>query len=119
VAMLMTAMLGLTEHPVMTWRPSTGVGALTLGNTAAAVADPAYQRLVHRWVRHALGLAEPPAVRVGLLGYGAIGAEHVEAVRAVDGLTLGAVVDKNPARLTAVQALVPDVATYDDADRLI
>jgi predicted dehydrogenase len=119
VDVLLTAMSGLTEHPVMSWRPSTGVGLTTLGCTAATVDAPVFHRLVHRWVRHALGLTEPRPRRVGMLGFGAIGVEHVDALASVAGLELAAVCDRVPARLQAARELVPAVATYDDPDDLL
>ena len=119
VDVLLTAMAGLTEHPVMTWRPAASVGLFTLGSDPAAVASSDYQRLVHRWLRHALGVRDGAPVRVGLLGYGAIGHEHSEAIAAVAGLELAAVCDKSPARIAAARSLVPDLHAYDDADALI
>jgi predicted dehydrogenase len=119
VEVLATAMTGLAEHPVMTWRPATGVGALTCGTRAETLRDPAYLRLVHRWVRHALGMRDAPTLRVGLLGYGAIGDEHARALTAVDGLELVAVCDTNPARIDAARLLAPDLTSYADGVDLL
>ena len=119
VEVLVTAMSGLSEHAVMTWRPATHVGMLSVGSEPATLADPSYRRLVHRWVRRALGRRDRPEVRLGLLGFGAIGPEHAAAVAAVDGLRLTAVCDKVPARLDAARALSADVAAYTDADELL
>jgi predicted dehydrogenase len=119
VEVLLTAMTGLAEHPVMTWRPSTGVGVLTVGTEPSTLGDPAYRVLVHRWLRHALGVADGPAVRIGILGYGAIGHEHNEAIQAVPGLELVAVCDRNPLRLDAARLLAPDVVAHDDGDALL
>jgi predicted dehydrogenase len=74
---------------------------------------------VHRWIRHALDLADGPAVRVGILGYGAIGHEHNEAISAVSGLTLSGVCDRDPRRVDAARLLAPDVTSYDDGDALV
>ena len=115
VEVIFTAMSGLTEHPLMTWRPATGVGVLSCGSRAATIGDPAYRRLVHRWVRHAIGMPDAAPVRVGLLGYGAIGDEHARALVAVDGLELGAVCDTNPARVEAARSLASDLTSYADA----
>jgi predicted dehydrogenase len=119
VEVLLTARMGLAEEPVMTWRPSTHVGVLTCGGRPETLADPAYLRLVHRWVRHAAGLPDRPPVRIGMLGFGAIGDEHAAAVAAVDGLELAAVCDSNPARIAAAHALAPGLRTYGDAADLL
>jgi scyllo-inositol 2-dehydrogenase (NADP+) len=119
VEVLLTAMAGLHEHPVMTWRQSANVGLFTVGSRAATTGDPAYQRLVHRWLRRVWGLRDDRPVRVGLLGYGAIGDEHSQAIAAVDGLELVAVCDRSPARVEAARLLAPELAGYDDADNLV
>jgi predicted dehydrogenase len=119
VEVLLTAMSGLVVHPVMTWRPVTGVGVLSFGSRATTLRDPAYLRLVHRWVRHALGLRDAPPLRVGLLGYGAIGDEHARALVAVDGLELAAVCDTNPARVDAARLVAPDLTSYADGEDLL
>jgi len=119
VAVQLRVSVGLVEQPVATWRPGTGVGAFTLGGTAPALADPAVQRLVHRWLRAALGVRDAPSVGVGLLGYGAIGAEHNAAIQAVEGLRLAAVCDRNAQRLDAARAVSPDLAAYDHAEALL
>ncbi|MDQ1705187.1 MAG: scyllo-inositol 2-dehydrogenase, partial [Frankiaceae bacterium] len=119
VDVLLTAMVGLSEQPVMTWRPATRVGLLSVGVQPQTLADPSYRRVVHRWLRHALTVGDRPDVRVALLGYGAIGAEHAAAIAAVDGLQLHAVCDKSPTRLEAARLLAPDVAAYGDGDDLL
>jgi predicted dehydrogenase len=119
VEVLLTAMSGLTEHAVMTWRPSTRVGVLTTGSRPQTLDDPAFRRLVHRWIRHALGRRDGGAVAIGLLGFGAIGVEHIDAIGAVEGLRLAAVCDKSSARLDVVRRTAPDVVTYADADVLL
>jgi predicted dehydrogenase len=57
--------------------------------------------------------------RVGLLAYGAIGHEHNLAVRSTAGLTLSAVCDVNPDRLTAARELAPDAKTFTDATAML
>lgn len=54
-------------------------------------------------------------VRIGLLGYGAIGHEHNRAIQATPGLTLAAVCDRDPARIEAARALAPDARAFADA----
>src|SRR4051812_6782492 len=119
VEVLVTAMSGLTEHAVMTWRAATGVGVFSTGTTAATLGDSGYRLLVQRWLRHALGLVEAPDIRVGVLGYGAIGHEHNQAISRVDGLVLSAVCDQNPTRIDAARTLAPDVLAFADGEQLL
>jgi scyllo-inositol 2-dehydrogenase (NADP+) len=119
VAVLLVASVGLVDQPVLTWRPATSTAAWTLGSTPEAVADHETGRMFAALLRLMSGTAEPPVVRVGLLGYGAIGHEHSRAVRAVPGLELTAVCDSRPDRLTAATAVAPDLATTSNADALI
>jgi predicted dehydrogenase len=119
VEVLATAMDGLDPHAVLLWRPATGVGLLTTGSRPDTLRAPAFRRLVHRWLRHCLGIPDAADVRVGLLGYGAIGAEHAAAIEAVEGLRLAAVCDVNPDRVAAARALVPDIAVRADAAALL
>ena len=58
-------------------------------------------------------------IKVGLLAYGAIGDEHNKAVRATEGLTLHAVCDTNPERLTAALQISPDAKTFSDANEML
>jgi len=58
-------------------------------------------------------------IRVGLLAYGAIGNEHSQAIRAVEGLTLTAVADTNPERLAAAKDLAPDITTFSDSTEML
>lgn len=119
VDVLAAAMIGLTEHAVLTWRPSTGIGLCTVGPTAQTLSAPEFRRLLHRWVRHALGTADGPDVRIGILGYGAIGHEHNHAIADVDGLRLVAACDQNPLRLSAAAELAPGLATFSDGEDLL
>lgn len=114
---LLTANVRLVDHAVAAQRG--GVGLLTLGSRPEVLADPAYQRLVHRVVRHLLGEVDGPAVRVGVLGYGAIGHEHNRAIQAVEGLELAAICDANPDRIAAARTLSPDVAAHSDGAALL
>ncbi len=83
----------LADHAVCTWRPSTGLGMFTLGSGGRVLADPAYHRLIGRWLRHALGVLDAPPVRVGLLGTADSAAAHHMAVEATEGLEMTAVCD--------------------------
>jgi scyllo-inositol 2-dehydrogenase (NADP+) len=109
VEVLLTANSAFRDHPVATWRPATSVGTLTLDCAGASLDDPALARLVHRLLRHALGLRDAAPVRIGMLGYGAIGSEHAAAIAATAGLDLAAVCDPVAARVEAARAYAPDV----------
>ena len=109
VEVLLTASSAFADHAVATWRPATGVGTLTLGSTAATYASPEFGRLVVRLLRRLLGRTDERAVRVGMLGYGAIGHEHALAIGATQGLELVAVCDPVAARVEAARTLAPAV----------
>jgi len=111
--------VGLTEHPVLTWRESSRTAAWTLGSTAGSVADRDATRMLVAMLRMMCAVDEPAEVGVGLLGYGAIGHEHSRAVRAVSGLRLAAVCDTSDLRLQAASESAPGVATTTSADALI
>jgi scyllo-inositol 2-dehydrogenase (NADP+) len=111
---LLTANWQLHDHPVATVR--RGVGTLA---TFSLPVDPATHRLLHRVVRAALRIADGPDVRVGILGYGAIGHEHNAAVAATRGLTLAAVCDRNADRVAAALGLAPHARAVPDAESLL
>ena len=119
VEVLRSAQVGLAVHPVTTWRGRTGTGVVTLGTHPGSVGDRVTLHAVLELVHRASGEPAPAAVRVGLLGYGAIGHEHSRAVRAVDGLTLTAVCDSAAARREAAEVAARGVATTAAADALI
>ncbi|MGB7981704.1 MAG: Gfo/Idh/MocA family oxidoreductase [Candidatus Nanopelagicales bacterium] len=119
VQVLRTARLGLVDHPVLTWRPATGTGVLSVASTPEAIGERTMLRLLVAVLREIAGRPSPAPVRVGLLGYGAIGAEHSRAVRAVDGLSLAAVCDTSPERLEVALAAAPGVVTSASAQDLI
>ena len=119
VEVLLAAYMGLDAQPIATWRPQTSTAALTLGSVPASVGQRVYARALTSLVRHVAGEAAAPSVRVGLLGYGAIGHEHSRAVRAVDGLTLAAVCDASASRLDAALSAAPGIAATRDADELL
>lgn len=54
-------------------------------------------------------------MRIGLLGFGAIGHEHAAAIHAVPDLELAAVCDPNEERLAVALEQSPSVATFTDA----
>lgn len=99
VERLLVTRHGLGEQPVCTWRPATGLGMFTLGSGEATLADPAYHRLVGRWLRHALGVLDAPPTRVGLLGVPELVAAHLAGVEGTDGLETAVVCDGGTSRL--------------------
>ena len=119
VEQLLTANSAFHDHVVASWRPGTGVGALTVGSTPETYADPAFARLLHRLLRRLLGQADAAPVRVGMLGYGAIGHEHAAALGLVDGLELAAVCDPVPARVEAARAYAPDLRGHSAGEDLL
>ncbi len=119
VRVLRTARLGLTDHAVLTWRPATSTGVWTMGTSPGAVADRDATRLLVQVARELVGQPAPEPIRIGLLGYGAIGHEHSRAVRAVDGLVLTAVCDTSPERLSVAKDAAPGIMTTTSADELL
>jgi scyllo-inositol 2-dehydrogenase (NADP+) len=119
VEQLLTAGSGLTRHPVATWRPATRVGVLTLGSSPALLDEPAFARLVHRLLRHLAGHRDGAPVRVGMLGYGAIGSEHAAAIARTPGLELVVVADPDGARVAAAQAYAPGVRGHRSSEGLL
>ncbi len=107
---VLSASWRLEELPLAYCRP-VGRGrvvALALGAAPRTLADPGVQQLLHRAVRYAAGVEERAAIGIGLLGYGAIAAEHLQAIAAVPGLRLAAVCDRSPERLLAAARAVPE-----------
>ncbi|MDP3711212.1 MAG: Gfo/Idh/MocA family oxidoreductase [Mycobacteriales bacterium] len=119
VEVLLTANVAFTDHPVATWRPATGIGVLTVGSTPSSYADPVWHRLVHRVVRRVLGVRDEGTVRVGVLGYGAIGHEHNAAIQLTPGLELAAICDTDPRRIEAARELAPAVVGHATGDALL
>ncbi len=119
VEVLLTANVAFADHPVATWRASTSTATLTVGSTPATLADAGWLRLLHRVVRHVLGDTDGGPVRVGILGYGAIGHEHTTAIQRVEGLELAAVCDPNPARIEAAREYAPGVVGHARGEDLL
>ncbi len=119
VEVLFTANLGLAVHPIASWRPSTRTLAWNFGGTAPALRSRAFTRLFVTALRRVAGLAEVPPIRIGLLGYGAIGHEHARAATAIPGLVLAAVCDVSAERRAAAELFTPNVRTHADAEDLL
>jgi scyllo-inositol 2-dehydrogenase (NADP+) len=100
---------GLQEHGFIAWLDEATLG-VALDDDA-----PAWQS---RELLELIGLvartrAAPPAtLGVGLLGYGAIGAEHARAVSGTPGLSLVAVCDPKPDRVAAAQTFTPGLRAH-------
>lgn len=121
VSVVLTAPAGLQRVPVATWRPETNV--LLMGVDPEAIiagSDDTGLRLVHRLLLLAGHGRIPEAALpgIGLLGFGAIGAEHVAGFLGA-GFEVAAVCDRSEARLAAASAGVPGVRTYAKADELL
>lgn len=122
VDVLLSAHLGLTTHPVLTWNAETAVG------TFCAVVEPdrrdeiaSAARILHLALREILTLdpTEVEPLTIGLLGFGAIGAEHARAAEALPGLQLGVICDRSPQRLAEAHERFPDAPITDDPDELL
>ncbi|MBA3823538.1 MAG: Gfo/Idh/MocA family oxidoreductase [Ktedonobacterales bacterium] len=87
---------------------------LTLGGAPLAWDAPTLSQFVTRAVGAVAGQREGAAINVAMIGYGAIGREHGEAISQVEGLHYALVCDTNPARLADAQAAFPGVRTSLD-----
>ena len=122
VQVWMTAQLGLSAHPVLTWNPETRVGALTVHPEAGHPDHvAAAARLLHLALRRVLAMdpTEIDPLVVGLLGFGAIGAEHARAAEALPGMRLGAVCDRSAERLASAHAMFGSVSSTEDPAALL
>ena len=119
VEVLLTANVAFSDHPVATWRPATRVAVLTVGSTPLTYSDPLWHRIVHRVLRRITGAEDGAAVRLGILGYGAIGHEHTAAIAVTEGLALTAVCDPDPRRLEAARELAPEVRGHVRGEELL
>lgn len=111
------AQLGLTSHAVATWNPESHVGTLSLiPNPGRSDEIATVARLLHLTLRRATTI-DPDDVSplvVGLLGFGAIGAEHARAAEALPGMQLGAICDRSTERLGDARHMFPGVTSTDD-----
>lgn len=104
VGALATFAHGLTEHGLIR-ADDDGALRVALAADSPAWSDPGFcELLAAAAARHAAD--SRPSFGVGLLGFGAIGAEHARAVRETPGMHLVAVCDRDPSR--AALALVSD-----------
>jgi predicted dehydrogenase len=127
VEVWVSAPMGLTRQPVVTWNPDTKVGVFTaiphkpIDEGQVEVTS----RLLHLVLRRVLGVDDYAAsprsrsLRVGLLGFGAIGAEHARAAEGLPGLELAMVCDRNQQRLEALADIGSNAHTVTDATELL
>lgn len=115
---LATANIAFTDLPVMRWDADRCLAGLGVGLEPQTWHDQEFLRLVHRLLHHISRPVEQPTIRVGLLGYGAIGHEHAGAIAATDGLELAMVCDLSDDRRAVAQSFTPGVATTGDPAQL-
>lgn len=87
-----------------------------LGTTPATREQPAIKQMLERAIHYVkFGDSPERAIRVAMLGYGAIGFEHGTAISQVEGLDYALVCDRNEERLEQALQAFPDVQTCMDA----
>jgi predicted dehydrogenase len=107
---------GITEHGLVA-RTARGSLVVALSEDSPAWHEPRFLELLAVASR---ATASPSRdYVVGLLGYGAIGAEHARAVRETAGLALGAVCDLNPSRMAAALVEQPGLIQHADPSDLL
>lgn len=100
---------GLDEHGLIAV-DDAGNLTVALPEDSPAWTDPAFVELL---AAACLATRSPSRSRgVGLLGFGAIGAAHAQAVRETAGLHLVAVCDRDPARAAVALASDPDARVH-------
>lgn len=107
---------GLEEHGLIVVDDDGGV-SVALTEDSPAWADSEFLELLSAAVHASRATATSKGV--GLLGFGAIGAAHAQAVRETPGLHLVAVCDRDPARAAAALAADPDARVHEDSLRLL
>lgn len=90
-----------------------------MGEAAATFREPEVQELLYRGLRYLAGEVERDYVGLGMLGYGAIGPDHLASIAAVAGLSLRAVADPNPTRVEAASQLLPELAVATSLAELV
>ncbi|MCS6800633.1 MAG: Gfo/Idh/MocA family oxidoreductase [Chloroflexota bacterium] len=84
-----------------------------------ALTDRIVQRLLYRAVRFAAGEAASRTIGAALIGWGAIGSIHAQALQETPGLRLIAVCDTNPQRLEEARRDVPSARTYAQLEAVL
>lgn len=116
-SVLATARQGLHDIPVAVYRDRTL--QLRTGFETSTWADPAFLRLLHHMLITTRNSDVPSAIGMGLLGFGAIGAEHSRAIQQTNGLRMVAVCETNHDRLTAAGTAAPEARLLDNAEALL
>lgn len=111
--------IGLDNYPAFTFRPSTGVALTALGNDPTIWQNRDFLRLIHKFAHQVSQSGPTEVIRVGLLGFGAIGDEHSSRIAAVEGIGVTAICDTSADRLTAAMASNPTAQATQDADELL
>ncbi len=88
------------------------ISILGLGESALQNTD--IRRLIYRFLTQNLGFQPIETINFALIGYGAIGFEHAEALLNTENAKLSAVCDRNPARLDEARRQCPDIQTVTD-----
>ena len=117
VDVVLTAAMGLQNHPVATTRGRLGL--LSAGAPSPTLNDRSYARLVHRLGRAALGLRDAAPVRVGLLGYGAIGHEHAPRYALSKASSWQRCATPTPTASTRRRPVAPDIAAHADGAAML
>lgn len=107
---------GLAEHGLIV-RDADDALRVALPEDSPAWSDPAFLELLAA-AAHSRS-TESRTRGVGLLGFGAIGAQHARAVRETAGLHLVAVCDRDPGRAAAALATDPGVRVHESAEDLL
>ena len=90
-----------------------------LGTTPITRTLPAFQQMLTRALHYVKYEDQPEgAVRVAMLGYGAIGLEHGTAISAVEGLEYALVCDRSEERLEQARQVFPAVQVCRDASQV-
>ncbi len=82
-----------------------------LGLGESALQNKHVQQLIYRFLAQNLGFHPIETIRFALIGYGAIGFEHAEALLNTENTQLVAVCDRNPARLAEALRQCPHIQT--------
>lgn len=94
------------------------VFSTSLGIHYSSWDNPVFRQLLFRAIIHTTGQETIKPVRIGMLGYGAIGFEHGTAAQNVPGLELAAVCDRNPARLEEATKHFNDLKLYQSTTQV-
>ena len=116
---LVTANVALVDYPVISVQAPGDLVTVAVGHSPDTWANAYFLQLLHHALHQARGLPTPGDIGVGLLGFGAIGAEHAASIMDTPGLVLAAAGDTNSARLDVARSIAPGIDAFTDADDLI